>query len=308
MSKKVILIGGTGRNGSTLLDLMIGNDPKGFSAGELYYLFRPNKPSVKLNKGDCFCNKKNCSFWSSIKDKCNEKVIYDCLFNELNIDFIVDSSKNPLWIRKQINYGSNKNYEIIPIIIYKTPLEYAYSRYKRDDLDIWKKSYLKVHKSIFYIMDDFVTIKYKDLAKNPSKKLKSICDSIGIDYFKGKEKFWNNDNTNHLIRGSPTLKKANDIVYYEDQYDQGKIDYLKKNITINSEVKKVFEVLNGFEIDSSKKEKRSAKKIKDEIMENNPQDILIRSLRLSPYYWINLPINLSFKLMEKFGFDYWRCI
>ncbi len=52
--KKVIFITGTGRSGSTLLDMMLGNDPKGISLGEVVALFRPYRPHHLLKNKDCF--------------------------------------------------------------------------------------------------------------------------------------------------------------------------------------------------------------------------------------------------------------
>ena len=41
--KKIIFIGGTARSGSTLLDLIITNDPRAMSLGEINALFWPTR-------------------------------------------------------------------------------------------------------------------------------------------------------------------------------------------------------------------------------------------------------------------------
>ncbi|HEX2621952.1 MAG TPA: hypothetical protein VHL11_17465, partial [Phototrophicaceae bacterium] len=61
---KILYIGGTGRSGSTLIDIMLGKLPAFFSAGELYWIW---KRSLKENQlcgdGHTF---KDSEFWQKV--------------------------------------------------------------------------------------------------------------------------------------------------------------------------------------------------------------------------------------------------
>ncbi len=284
--KKVILITGTDRSGSTLLDMMLGNSSNGFSAGEIYALFRPFRPYHRLKENSCFCNNMQCSFWFDIMQGGEEKV-YENLFERLGCNFIVDSSKNVLWIYDQIKYNRNKNYKLIPLIIFKTPLEYAYSLYKRNQLKRWKRSWIKTHLQLFYIFDDFISVKYKELAENPASKLQSLCRKIGLDYFQGKENFWNNDNT-HFLFGSNTVKKSEKHIYYEKQYKEKELNNVKNNIDdSDGTMKKALSVLEAYEVDSGNKIDYSIIKTKEYIKEFKIYNLMIKRVTSTPYYFIN---------------------
>lgn len=216
--KKVILISGTNRSGSSLLDLMIGNSNNGLSIGEISRLFRPSKNtriSQMIDPNKWGLTNEIIKFWYDIKLQ-GEKDVYDNLFDSFdNLEFIVDSSKNPIWVRNQIKYSKNKSYKLITIITYKTPLEFAYSLFKRNTEKYWKRQWINQHLILFYIVEKFITVKYSLLAKNPRNHIELICKKIGIDYFEGKENFWNSPSMKYFLFGSLTLRKSNNKIYYD---------------------------------------------------------------------------------------------
>jgi hypothetical protein len=61
---KVVYIGGSGRSGSTLLGLLLGELPGYFSAGELRFVWRRGLAENRL----CGCGERfrDCSFWSAV--------------------------------------------------------------------------------------------------------------------------------------------------------------------------------------------------------------------------------------------------
>lgn len=292
--RKVFLITGTGRSGSTLLDLMLGNDEKGLSVGEMHALFRPWRPHHLLKNRGCFCDDKSCQFWSTMREK-GERKVYSNIFNKFQeIDFIVDSSKKPLWLKDQLAYSTRKDYQLIPILIYKTPLEYAYSLYKRDDLEGWKSAWIGRHVRLLGILDDFISVKYKELAKNPSKKLKALCQELDIDYHEGKKRFWENQH-DHFLFGSDTVKNSEQLVYYEDQYDQDKLDYLMDNLNLEeSRLQDILKILEAHEVDSSNPVPESVIDLKESIGKFSFYDKLVLRPQSTPYYWI----NRSFSIMK----------
>ena len=261
--KKVIFITGTGRSGSTLLDRMLGNTSKAFSVGEMYAFFRPFRPHHLLSKDKkCFCDDETCDFWYKIK-KSGEKNVYNTIFEKMDIEFIIDSSKNIFWIMDQMKY--KKNYKIIHLITYKNPLDYAYSRYKRNNLKGWEKDWEKTHLQLFYQLDKFATVNYKELAQFPSKKLRSVCKYIGMKYEDGMEKFWNNS-PKHFLFGSGTLRNSKKKIYYKNQFEKEKIDYLKRNFKFDKTLlNTILCILEGFEVDSSDETNKSIIKLKGQI-------------------------------------------
>ena len=72
MEKKlnIIYIGGNGHSGSTLLDIIIGNDKKCFSAGELINVTRKG-----ILEEYCSCKEKvqNCEVWCDVLRRWDKK-------------------------------------------------------------------------------------------------------------------------------------------------------------------------------------------------------------------------------------------
>lgn len=285
--KKVFLITGTGRSGSTLFSLMLGNDERGFSVGEMHALFRPWRPHHLLKGRKCFCDDNCCEFWSTVK-KGGEKRAYNNIFNKLpDIDFIVDSSKKPLWLKDQLRYAKGENYTVIPILIYKTPLEYAYSLYKRNNLEGWNSAWIGRHVRLLDLLDDFITVKYKELANDPSSKLKSLCEKLGIDCKEGKERFWENQHE-HFLFGSDTVKESDHLVYYEDQYDDEKLSYLKENLDLErKELQDMLKVLEAHEVDSPWPVSKSIIELKENLGKFSLYDYIMLRPQATPYYMVN---------------------
>lgn len=293
--KKVILISGTARSGSTLLSLMLANSPQAITVGELHYLFRPDKPMHLLKNKNCFCSDSDCKFWGKMS-RAGEKQIYSKIFEEFNhLNLIVDSSKRPLWIKDQIAYSKNKEYETIVVIPYKSPLEYAYSKDKRNNLQGWKKGWIKQHRIFFNLFDDFISVRYKNLAMNPVTELKTLCKTLDIPYFKGKENFWNSDNS-HLLFGSTSVARSNKLIYYDEQYDNHKLNELKNDLDFDDELlTNILKVLDKFEVSQKSKISDSVYILKNKLGISSKVSNFIYRIQSTPYYTIN---SLMHKLVK----------
>ena len=199
--KKVIFIGGTSFSGSTFLDMTLANDPRGFSCGEVVAMFHPYRPHHISPQ--CGCGDRNCNLWQLVL-KSGKRNLYKKLFELFpQIDFVVDSSKDPFWIEWQTKNLKNQNISIKNILIWKTPLEYAHSLNKRNRLENLESSWITYHRLYFTLIDNWNAIRYFDFTKD-SSCLKSICDFCQIPYFPGKEKYW--EKTLHTLFGNTSAK------------------------------------------------------------------------------------------------------
>ena len=110
-----------------MLDVMLGNDEKGFSSGEVYAFFRS---PAKQGKARCSCSQEyQCKFWSRLRRFPQTRYHSEILKTH---DFVVDSSKQVQWIRDINNwYRKKSNIEVVNLVIWKNPVNTYHSFWKR---------------------------------------------------------------------------------------------------------------------------------------------------------------------------------
>lgn len=198
--KKVIFIGGTSYSGSTFFDMILANDSKGFSCGEVHALFNPYR-SHHINPR-CGCGDMKCHLWKQVLRN-GEKNLYNTIFNLFpEVEFIVDSSKDPYWIRIQTENLLRNNIEYKNILIWKSPLELAYSFKKRNQTG-WEKEWMNYHRLYLSAIIKWKALKYQELAKD-KEALEKACNYLEIPYFPGKEDYW--QKTHHTLFGNHSAK------------------------------------------------------------------------------------------------------
>lgn len=232
MSKKVIFVGGTARSGSTMLDMILSNDPLGYSLGEINAIFRPYRKhhfrEIKKLRSD--------NIWSNILKR-GERNLYDNLFIIFNnINYFVDSSKDILWINKQLQYLLKKNIDTKNILIYKTPQELAVSFAKRGRLDKLEYGIESYYKKYLYYVHDFRSIAYKQLIQEPDA-LKKLCDYLGIQYFPDKLKYW--EKVHHSFFGSDSVMNQKNLYYIKPDNQE----LIKIGNKIEEKYKDIFEYI-----------------------------------------------------------------
>ncbi len=224
-NKKVFFIGGSSYSGSTMLDMMIANTPEGFSMGEVYAMFRPYRPNHFVINPKCSCGDPNCDIWAQVR-KAGEKRLYETIFQLMpNIDFVVDSSKDPWWISEQSDYLKSQGVKVFHLLIWKEPAAFAYSMLKRKRRH-WKSFWKNYYKLYFSLIKDYFAIPYSELVQYPDIVLHDICNKAGLAFHKGREKYWMKKH--HTLFGNDSAKvhlydKKNKIVqrYNDTQVDQG---------------------------------------------------------------------------------------
>lgn len=181
-----------------MLDMILANDPGGFSCGEVHAIFRPTRPHhLHIN---CGCMRPDCDLWPQIHAN-GEKNLYQSIFDlRPETNFIVDSSKMLTWQYDQYRYLRSKPYDIYNILLWKTPEEYAYSCWKRKKLFRWKLHYYNYYRDFSNIFENWVSVSYTDLVTRPNLTIHKVCEAIGIPYFEGKQNYW--ENTRHTLFGN----------------------------------------------------------------------------------------------------------
>lgn len=199
----LVNICGAGRSGTTMLDLMLGNAQDAFSCGEVYAWFRPWRTShLKIS---CSCNKLPCPIWNKIKYYPESK-FHQKLFEQLNVNFVIDSSKDISWIIDNNNWAFKNNIRVVNLLIWKHPVHLSFSHWKRGRrLWGWYKPFISYYHKFFQAKIPFYSVYYNELASEPDSKLKDICEKLSIEYFEGKERFW--EKQHHHLYGSLGIRK-----------------------------------------------------------------------------------------------------
>lgn len=247
MNKKIIFIGGTARSGSTLLDLILANDPNAMSLGEINALFTPTRKhhfeELKKLKED--------SVWSKIIAGGKQNLYPNLIKYFPNIEIFVDSSKDPLWFHFHAK-RKRPNCDIKHVLIYKSPEELAKSYIKRGNPKGWYKTYMHYHKQYFSLIKNFRTIAYKDLISEEEGLIK-LCEDLGIEYFDRKKNYW--EKKQNTFFGSNTVKMQNsdkaksqiqnygraDLTY--DKPDDEILDAAKEQVNEHEDIVNIFNVL-----------------------------------------------------------------
>ena len=201
MMKKVIFVGGTAYSGSTFFDMTLANDPAGFSCGEVYAMFNP----FRSHHVDplCGCGDVNCEIWPQVL-AAGEEHCYETIFAlHPEVNFIVDSSKDPIWIARQIARLQEQAIDARHILIWKTPLELAASFKKRGELDNWERSWVNYHRLYHTLVSGWRSVPYADYTQDASV-LEEVCNFLGIPFFAGKASYW--EKTHHLLFGNDSAR------------------------------------------------------------------------------------------------------
>ena len=197
--KTVLFVGGTARCGSTLFDLLLGHDPRGFSLGEVVSWYRPWRTHHFDIK--CGCGVYPCPVWEVLAPT-PENRLYDRIFETQDVDFIVDSSKSLTWIIDQNRRLSRRSdVRVLNLFLYKQPVSLYYSFFKRGQRDIRTVAgYYDYYASAMRARVPLVSLNYDEFIQDPPAALRRVCEWADLEYYEGKLKFW--EGVHHHLWGS----------------------------------------------------------------------------------------------------------
>ncbi|MCA0151875.1 sulfotransferase [Winogradskyella vincentii] len=257
MKRTIINILGAGRSGTTMLDLMLGNDHKSFSLGEVHAWFRPfRKHHFYI---DCNCGNKNCEFWKKIKDF-NEQEFHKKAFDSLGVKFLVDSSKFLPWVIDVNLYYAKSEIETINLIIYKPIIDYVYSVWKRgEEIDVAIKRFKAYYQRFLESGIEAYSINYSELVENTEVVLNRVVTLTNQPKIENRSHFWKKDH-HHLFgsggirkqvrKGTLVIKKD---VKYSNEFNLVKEEIIGK-IKLDRQLNYILQELRKIDINTTSRE------------------------------------------------------
>jgi len=228
--KSVIFIGGTSYSGSTLFDLFLSNSPDAFSCGEVHALFHPYRKH-HINP-ECGCGDENCHLWTKVHAR-GAKNLYQSIFNEFpNINTIIDSSKDPLWINDRMKELQKSKIQTKNILIWKSPEEFYSSCKKRNKENNWQTAWMNYHRLYFRMIKNWQAVQYSNFAQF-SETRAGVCEYLDLPFEESKNQFWNKQH--HTLFGNTSAK----IHLYEQSstaYKQCQAELNEKIATPDTEI------------------------------------------------------------------------
>ncbi len=197
MTKTLINICGSQRSGSTMLDLILGNDPRAFSCGEVYALYHPWRKHHF--QPTCGCGSK-CEYLQEFK-KVRPEEFHRTLFEKFGFSWVIDSSKDLNWVIDNQRWIINQKGRVLNLVIWKQPASFCISFLKRgEDRDYWRDQFINYYQRFLETQLPFVSVCYDDFVNQPEGYLQRLCELVCMDYFPSKMNFW--EKTHHQLFGS----------------------------------------------------------------------------------------------------------
>ena len=201
----LINVCGPGRSGTTMLDLMLGHGEDAFSCGEVVAWFRPWRAHH-------FEQRRSPSpLWERLGRAPEERFHLNVL-HELGVSFVVDSSKDEAWVLDTQRWAKRHGLAVFNLLLWKDPVSHAHSFWKRGiGLEKWKKHYVRYYKRMIELGIPIYSVSFEELVNDTPEKLKAICGLVGMEYFEGKERFWEADHE-HLFGSLGTRRQVEEGV------------------------------------------------------------------------------------------------
>jgi hypothetical protein len=203
--KKIVYIIGAGRSGTTLLDIVLGNNSNTISLGEINRFFKRNGLPPKRDRGSLefeFWEKINnelkqhlngvsynyydrlfkkneyhTSILKSITNKNNKEYIntikaqYQVIFENIEEDILIESSKYPVRALNLSKYLPQNNFDVMYIYLKKNPVSVV-SSFQKKDIEQPRKSFFAAN--LYYLLVNLLCIFVTKKLKNKGHRLVTI--------------------------------------------------------------------------------------------------------------------------------------
>ena len=236
----VIAIMGMPYCGSTLFAYQLGSLTNCAAIGELYnWAFRNYGTGKPISYGQC-ATCENCEHLTpEFREALTAENVYQKYSELFEVTNLIDGSKVVPYYRDIVfpQYAQRTDVKIIPVILYKSPLEScASSKIHEGKLD--DESWCSVYEdalSATEAMRNRIILSYKDFVINNAVFLKYFCDLLGETYTPNIVEYWNFEH-HHLGGNSVTHISLNDERHGEytrnalgaDVYEMERAAYHKK--------------------------------------------------------------------------------
>ncbi len=181
--------------------MTLANDPRGFSCGEVHALFHPFH--TRHLAACCGCGDPKCRVWKQIRSVGVAELYAEIFRRFTSVEFIVDSSKPPVWIMDRTRQSKLKGIEVANVLIWKTPDEFFASRTKRGEDKGWSAAWINYYRMYFASVPNWISVRYSDLI-NDRTVLRDLCAALEIPYFPKKHDYWLK--TQHTLFGNSSAK------------------------------------------------------------------------------------------------------
>ena len=222
MEKVVINIGGCIRSGTTLLNLVLGNQDNVLALGEIKAFFQPNRKQHLFDRKNLIASDVR---WQKIYDGGLEN-FYDNLFQYFKeYDVFIDSSKDPLWYSRM--EAANPQVSFKSVLIYKHPKDIVRSLQKRG-VSNYKKlvknyygDYFQIYQGTFFVLSLY------ELLQDDSV-LKALCEYTGLEYREDRRSYWLNKNSVNF-HGSDTARSSTKLLPEGTPFSQEDLDKMRNS-------------------------------------------------------------------------------
>lgn len=197
---------GAGHSGSTLLGLMVGSHSRAFYAGEcakVRYLADPTKAE---RKRVCKLCGPGCRIWGDF-DWDAERPLYAQIADAAAATVVVDSTKNPRWIRDRVAEAAAGGARTHLVFLTRDGRAVINSRLRKypdrpaeDQIDQWMRQ-IEKSETLFASFDGpRLRVRYEELATEPAATAAALCELLDISYEPGMLDFQGHDH--HPLGGN----------------------------------------------------------------------------------------------------------
>jgi len=230
--KRVIFIGSCSFSGSTILDLILGRIEDSISMGEVGRIYLPRKK--EHFERECGCMQDGCNYWDSVLSG-SPKGLHLRAFQEFGVSTLIDSTKDPHWIKDRGDELKKAGVEVINLLIWKTPTAIRNSFAKRGKEGAWRRSWKNYHMLYFSLIHEFYSVPFYSLLRGDDEfvgRLKRIgIEDYNLNYWEypGHTLFGNDSAKRHLHEeGSEEFqrlqeRRGNSISGAEDSFSHREI-------------------------------------------------------------------------------------